>query len=370
MNPLEAEIAAMIAEDGPISLERFMTLAALHPQHGYYRTKLPIGTRGDFITAPEIHQIFGELIGLWAAEVWHALGAPAKLRLIELGPGRGTLMADLLRAARVVPEFRRALDVHLVEASGQLMEAQRRALAAEAIPITWHSDIETLPPGVSILIANEFFDALPVRHYLRGRDGWHERLVGLDEDGKLCFGLAPGAEALLAAEGQEGQILEIGIAAQRLMSRLAEHIATEGGAALIIDYGYMATSTGETLQAVRGHEYAEVLAAPGEVDLSAHVDFAALAKAARAAGAEVHGPVTQGTFLSRLGIVQRAEVLKRKADAAQTAAIDQALARLALPGPTSGPQASMADLFKVLAVTMPGLAPPPGFENDAARIAS
>jgi NADH dehydrogenase [ubiquinone] 1 alpha subcomplex assembly factor 7 len=366
MTPLEREIAEMILAEGPMSLERFMSLAALHAEHGYYRTKLPIGARGDFVTAPEIHQMFGELIGLWAAEVWHALGAPTELHLIELGPGRGTLMADVLRAARVVPEFRRALDVHFVEASEILMREQSRALDAETINVTWHSDIESLPAGPAILLANEFFDALPVRHYMRGQAGWHERLVGLDADGRLCFGLAPGAEALFAGEAQEGQILEIGIVAQRMMSRLADHLVHEGGALLVIDYGYVKKQMGETLQAVRGHVYTDPLHMPGESDLSAHVDFAALANAARAAGADVHGPITQGTFLSRLGIAQRAEALKRKADAAQSAAIDLALARLALPGPA----ASMAELFKALAVTAPGLPVPPGFEADAARVAS
>lgn len=368
--PLGQEIATMIAQEGPISLERFMMLALLHAEHGYYATKVPIGARGDFITAPEIHQMFGELIGLWAVEVWDILGAPEPVRLIELGPGRGTLLADILRATRVVPEFRRALDVHLVEASDMLAQEQRRALAKTDVPITWHQDIEALPSGPAIIIANEFFDVLPVRHYMRGKDGWHERLVGLDGNGGLCFGLAPGAETALTGAAREGQILEIGIVAQRFMSRLAEHVATESGALLVIDYGHVKTQGGETLQAVRGHDYTDPLQAPGETDLSVHVDFAALAKAAKAAGADVHGPITQGLFLARLGIVQRAEALKRKANDAQAAAIDQALARLALPGPVAGPQASMADLFKVLAVTMPGLPTPPGFDNDAARIIS
>lgn len=366
--PLEAEIAAIIAQDGPMSLERYMDLALMHARYGYYKAKLPIGARGDFVTAPEIHQMFGELIGLWAAEVWQMLGAPARVNLIELGPGRGTLMADMLRVARIVPEFRKALGVHLVEASETLQDEQRRTLAGEQI--TWHADIETLPEGPSIIIANEFFDALPVRHYLRGRDGWHERLIGLDTDGKLCFGLAPGAEPAILADAPEGQVLEIGVIAQRVMSRLADHLAHESGAALIIDYGYVTTTGGETLQGVQGHHYADPLRAPGETDLSAHVDFAALAKAAHAAGADVHGPVTQGTFLTRLGIQQRAEALKRKADSAQAAAIDQALARLAMPGPVAGAQASMADLFKVLAVTVPGLPTPPGFETDPARMTS
>jgi SAM-dependent MidA family methyltransferase len=370
MNELERMIARRIRATGPLTVADYMAEALFHPGYGYYLTRDPLGARGDFITAPEIHQMFGELIGLWAAEVWHGLGAPAALRLIELGPGRGTLTADILRAARIVPDFCRALDVHLVEASECLREEQRRRLADEAITPSWHSDIESLPAGPAIIIANEFFDALPVRHYIKTRDGWHERLVGLDGDGKLCFGLAPGTETALIADAQEGQILEIGFAAQRLMSRIAEHVAHEGGAALIIDYGYVGKPMGETLQAVRGHDYADPLQAPGETDLSAHVDFLSLARAAASAGASVHGPVTQGLFLSRLGIAQRAERLKRKANAAQAAAIDQALARLAQPGPTTGPQASMAELFKVLAVTTPGLASPPGFANDAARIAS
>lgn len=360
----------MIAQEGPMSLERFMSLAALHAQHGYYKSKVPIGVRGDFTTAPEIHQMFGELIGLWAAEVWHALGAPSQVHLIELGPGRGTLMADVLRAARIVPEFRRALDVHFVEASETLMDEQRRALSGEDISITWHSDLEALPAGQAVILANEFFDALPVRHYIRGKDGWHERLVGLNERGEFCFGLAPGAEALAGGDVREGAILEIGIVAQRMMSRLADHVASECGALLAIDYGYAEKQMGETLQAVRGHAYTDPLLAPGESDLSVHVDFPALANAARAAGASVYGPVPQGIFLSRLGIAQRAEVLKRNANAAQAAAIDAALARLALPGPVAGPNASMADLFKALAVTAPGLPVPPGFETDAARVTS
>jgi NADH dehydrogenase [ubiquinone] 1 alpha subcomplex assembly factor 7 len=367
MTPLEAEIAARIAENGPISLEEFMTLASLHHRHGYYRTRLPIGARGDFVTAPEVHQMFGELIGLWAAEMWRLLGSPQHINLVELGPGLGTLMSDSLRAARIVPEFRAALSVHLIEASELLAEEQRRALAAHEIDVTWHAGLDDLPYGPAIVIANEFFDALPVRHYIKGREGWHERLIGLDANGRLCFGLAPGAEALLNAEAQEGEILEIGLAGQRAMAKLADHIAHHSGAALVIDYGYVAKRAGETLQGVRGHDYADPLATPGEVDLSAHVDFAALAKAARAAGADVFGPITQGAFLSRLGIAQRAEVLKRKADSTQSAAIDAALARLALPGPLAGAQASMADLFKVLAVTSSGAATPPGFESQSAR---
>ncbi len=189
MNALAQEIAAMIAADGPISLERFMTLALLHPRHGYYRTQLPIGAAGDFITAPEIHQMFGELIGLWAVEVWQQMGEPSPFHLIELGPGRGTLMADLLRAAKVRPAFLHAAQIHLVEASEALMDVQRETLAGA--PITWHRTIEDVPDGPAIIIANEFFDALPIRQYVSTGKGLCERVVGLDAAGELCFGLAP-----------------------------------------------------------------------------------------------------------------------------------------------------------------------------------
>jgi NADH dehydrogenase [ubiquinone] 1 alpha subcomplex assembly factor 7 len=366
MTPLEREIAAAIAADGPISLERFMTLALMHPKHGYYRHRIPIGRSGDFITAPEIHQMFGELIGLWAAEVWEAMGEPSLLRLVELGPGRGTLMADMLRAARVMPPFRAALDIHLVEQSEVLIDCQRQALAASGCAATWHASVEDLPPGPAIIIANEFFDALPVRHYVRTQAGWNERQIGLDRDGRLAFGLAPTPEAALQAAAPAGAILEIGFVAQRSIVRLAEHIVQEGGALLAIDYGYLGKRTGETLQAVKGHAYVDPLMTPGETDLTAHVDFAALARAAAAAGAEVHGPVTQGLWLGRLGIFERAAALKRRATPEQAAAIDLALARLAQPGLTAGHAASMAELFKVLCVTAPGLVPP-GFETPLVK---
>ncbi|HLH12750.1 MAG TPA: SAM-dependent methyltransferase [Methylovirgula sp.] len=370
MTPLGKEIAAMIAEDGPMSVERFMTLAAMHPQYGYYRSHMPIGARGDFITAPEIHQMFGELIGIWAAEVWHAMGEPAPVRLVELGPGRGTLMADLLRAARVAPAFRQALDVNLVEMSEPLIEEQRRTLASVAdIPIVWHESVESLPVGPTIIIANEFFDALPVRHYVRVPSGWCERVVGLDADGALCFGLAAapqsGPAAASDAAPEVGTIVEIGLVAQRLMGRLAGHIAADCGALLVIDYGHARTRPGATLQAVKGHRATDPLREPGEADLTAHVDFAALSRAATAAGASVYGPVPQGTFLARIGLFERATALKRKADPSQVAAIDAAVERLATPG--KGAEVSMAELFKVLAVTSPDLGPPPGFGGPAVQ---
>jgi SAM-dependent MidA family methyltransferase len=337
-----------------------------HPKYGYYRSQRPIGREGDFITAPEIHQMFGELIGLWSAEVWQALGAPEVLRLVELGPGRGTLMSDILRVARVVPRFQAALDVHLVEISDTLAEMQRQKLQSFSSPLTWHRGIDALPAGPTIVIANEFFDALPIRHYVRTTRGWNERLVGLDANGRLAFGLASWTDPLIDAAAPIDALLEISPAAQATVSRLASHILDNRGALLIIDYGYASHRFGETLQAVRRHAYADPLSEPGESDLTAHVDFAALARAAAAAGAQLHGPVAQGLWLARLGIFARAAALKRAANAKQVDEIDAALRRLALPGPSAGAGASMAELFKVLCVASPGVVPP-GFADDLAQ---
>ncbi|MEW6437255.1 MAG: SAM-dependent methyltransferase [Pseudomonadota bacterium] len=359
MNALAQEIAAMIAQDGPMSLERFMTLALQHPRHGYYRARRPIGAAGDFITAPEIHQMFGELIGLWSVELWQQMGEPSPFRLIELGPGRGTLLADFLRAARLRPAFLQAAEIHLVEASETLIEVQRETLAG--VPITWHTSIDSLPDGPSIIIANEFFDALPIRQYVQTEKGLCERSVGLNADGGLSFGLIPTGVSAPAAAPQ-GAIFEVGAAAQAVLRRLAARIAS---ALLVIDYGYIQPGAGDTLQALQNHRPDEPLRAPGEADLTAHVDFAALARAATAEGAMVYGPVSQGKFLARLGIFERATALKRKATPEQAAAIDAALSRLAVPGPQSGPKASMAELFKVMAVLSPDLPAPPGFDTSA-----
>ena len=358
MNALERELRAMIAAEGPIAVERYMQLCLQHPTYGYYTTREAIGRSGDFITAPEVDQMFGELLGLWAAQVWLDTGAPAPLRFVELGPGRGTLMADALRATRVAAGFHAAIHVDLVETSPRLEAAQRVKLDGAAARIAWHRAIEAVPDGPAIIIANEFFDALPVRHYWRGRQGWHERVVGLDADGRLAFGAAREPIEIAAPGAAPGQMLEIGHVGLRVMGQLAARIAGQGGALLVCDYGHAESAFGETLQALRGHAYADPLADPGEADLTAHVDFAALARAAEAAGAVSHGPVAQGLFLQRLGIVARADALRGQADARQAAAIDAALARL------TAPDSSMATLFKVLAVAPRGASVPPGFEGD------
>jgi len=350
MTPLEAEIRRIIETDGPISVADYMRLCLGHPQHGYYVTRDPLGARGDFITAPEVSQMFGELIGAWAAAVWQQMGAPREVSLVEFGPGRGTLMADALRAAKAMPEFADALSVHLVEMSPALREAQQAKLGA----VTWHSQIEDVPEGPCITIANEFVDALPVDQLVKGRDGWHMRMVGVVDD-HLAFVVSPDAlPGRTEIEAPSGAILES--RHDRPVALLARRIAGHGGAALVIDYGHAATGFGDTLQAVRGHRYADPLAGPGESDLTTQVDFAALARTARRAGAQAQGPITQGDFLRRLGIAQRATRLKQNASPQQAADIDSGLARL-----TAADQ--MGALFKVLAIADAKLVALPGFDS-------
>ncbi len=353
---LKDDIREIITDEGPISLERYMALALTHPTKGYYTTRNPFGAGGDFITAPEISQMFGELLGLWAAEIWSQIGSPQRILLVELGPGRGTLMADALRAARAAPGFFEALEIHFVEASDLLAARQREAIAASGKAAAWHASLEDIPAGPAIFLANEFFDALPVRHYLKTAKGWRKRLVGLDPEGELAFGLSEETEPYIKADAPIGSILEICPAAQRLMTRIAARIVAENGAALAIDYGYGRTAFGETLQAVKGHRFVDPLAEPGFADLTTHVDFSALARSAASANALVHGPVEQGAFLRELGIVQRAEALKRHAPPEQAAAVDSALARLVGDG-----EGEMGALFKVLAVTRRSLGEAPGF---------
>ena len=361
MTPLEAELRHIIAADGPISVATFMGLCLGHPVHGYYATRDPFGRAGDFITAPEISQMFGELIGLWAAAVWQAMGAPAQVALLELGPGRGTLMADALRAARVVPAFAATLDVHLVETSPMLQRRQQEILAASSVPIAWHREFASVPSGPLIVIANEFFDALPVHQAVKTERGWHERMVGVGPDGRLAFALHPDPIPGFAAVVPEpvakaGAVYEW--RSRDVVADIASRVARDGGAALVVDYGHSESALGETLQAVGRHGFADPLAAPGEVDLTAHVDFAALARMAQAAGARVHGPVTQGDFLRRIGIEARAAALRAKATPAQATDVDAALARL-----TGGGRDSMGELFKATAFADPEAGALPGFDS-------
>ena len=353
--PLLGELRRLIALDGPISVERYMALCLGHPVHGYYRTRDPLGAAGDFTTAPEISQIFGELLGLWTAEVWHGLGRPGAFRLVELGPGRGTLMADALRALRAAaPDCLAAADLHLVETSPVLRAAQARALPGAAP--TWHEGIDTLPAGPTIALANEFFDALPVRQYQRTERGWCERRIGLGPDDALAFGLSPDPTPEIAAEGAPGAVLTLPAVGLDLARQLAGRLAREGGALLAIDYGDLYGGTADTLQAVVRHRFADLLAAPGEADLTAQVDFAALGRAAAGEGAVVHGPVTQADFLLALGLAQRAERLAARANPAQAAAVRAGADRL-----TDRATRGMGHLFKVMGLAGPNQPALPGF---------
>ncbi|MCJ2021331.1 SAM-dependent methyltransferase [Methylobacterium sp. E-065] len=355
MTPLAAEIAALIRQNGPIGIDRYMALCLGHPVHGYYRTRDPLGAQGDFTTAPEISQMFGELIGAWTAYVHGLMGRPDPLALIELGPGRGTLMADALRTLRAAAPGLRVAP-HLVETSPVLRAVQERTLAGTGAH--WHDGLESLPVGPAIILANEFFDCLPVLQFVRGPAGWHARQVGLDVQGGFTFGLAPEPTPGLDADGPEGALLSVPSAGLAVIRALAQRFRTAGGALLMLDYGHVRPGFGDTLQAMTRHGFTDPLAAPGEADLTHHVDFAALSKAAVSAGARAHGPVDQGEFLLSLGLRQRAERLKARATASQAAQIDAAVARLTDPGRTG-----MGSLFKVLAVSGPDLGPLPGFPD-------
>ncbi|MGV6876581.1 class I SAM-dependent methyltransferase [Pseudochelatococcus sp. B33] len=355
--PLALELKAAIAAGGPITVEHYMALCLGHPRHGYYMTRDPLGLSGDFITAPEISQMFGELIGLWAAEVWRAMGEPAGVRLVELGPGRGTLAKDLLRAAKALPGFHAAIGLDLVETSPVLRKLQAETLADSGFTPQWHDAFAEVPEGPAIVLANEFFDCLPVRQYVRMGDGWHERLVGLDAYEKLAFGLAPEPEPALTRGAPDGVLMEFPASHLIAVRQIAERVTRHGGALLAIDYGHLRTGYGETLQAVKNHAFVGVLDAPGESDVTVHVDFAALAQGALMAGAAVHGPVFQADFLTRLGIRERAQALKAQAPS-HAAAIDAALARL-----TDSDSRGMGRLFKAIVVAHPALPLLPGFDS-------
>ncbi|MDP6706949.1 MAG: SAM-dependent methyltransferase [Alphaproteobacteria bacterium] len=357
MSSLAGHLKRLIAANGPIPVSRYMAEALGHPEHGYYARRDPLGADGDFTTAPEISQMFGELIGLWCVEFWQRLGRPASLGLVELGPGRGTLMADALRAARLEPAFLDAVSVHLVETSPALEALQRERL--EGLGACWHRSLETVPEGCLLALANEFFDALPVRQFERGEQGWHERLVANGGEA-LGFVLSPTclAESLLPeafAGATVGSVVEVAPSRAATMAALAGRIAAHGGAALVIDYGHADSAPGDTLQAVKQHAFHDVLSGPGEADLTAHVDFQALAEAARAAGAEAHGPVPQGDFLTALGIDLRAARLAA-ARPERAAEIERARSRLVAVD-------EMGRLFKALAVTAEGFGPPAGFRS-------
>jgi NADH dehydrogenase [ubiquinone] 1 alpha subcomplex assembly factor 7 len=347
--------------EGPLTIAGYMAMALHDPEGGYYATRDPIGAAGDFTTAPEISQIFGELIGLWCAELWQRIGRPDPVILAELGPGRGVLMSDVVRAADTVPQFRRALRIHLVDASPVLRAEQKRRLG-DARPI-WLDRIEDLPDGEMLLIANEFLDALPIRQLVRTGSGWSERMVTLGPEGELAFVDGPESPALSLLvpdslrAGQPVTVVEICPTALALAGALGARLSRQQGAALFIDYGHFPSVPGATLRAVSRHRPTSALAAPGRVDLSADVDFAAFAEAARRGGADTYGPVTQGRFLTALGAGLRLASLSVRATPSQRRALESGFRRLVDCG-------EMGDRFKVMALVSPELAPPPGFDVE------
>lgn len=342
-------LRAEILETGPLTVAQYMHRCLHDPRDGYYATRPALGEAGDFITAPLVSQMFGELIGLWAAEVWMQMGLP-KVRLVEVGPGDGALMSDILRAAKVAPGFLDAAEVWLVETSQPLKAAQRERLGE----LSWAADLSQIPAGAPlILIANELLDCLPARQFVRTGSGWAERMVGVDESG-LSFGFtAVPAPAADLPDGPPGEVLEISPAQAAFGQAVGERIANDGGAALLIDYGRAEPGFGDTLQALKSHQKVDPLACPGEADLTVHADFPTVLAAARKTGART-AVTTQGEFLRRLGIEQRAAALAAsRPDRAET--LQRQLDRLVAAD-------QMGDLFKVGCVYADGLVPP-GFEE-------
>ena len=352
MTPLGRLIAARIAATGPISLAEFMADCLMHPQHGYYAAREPFGTAGDFTTAPEISQMFGELIGLALAQTWLDQGALPRFTLAELGPGRGTLMADVLRATAGVPGFHDAANLHLVETSPRLRDVQAKSLPGAV----WHDTVATLPDAPLYLIANELFDALPIRQFIRDGTGWRERMIGLDGQA-LVWGLSEarvfGPLAQRLTDTKNGDLVEICPSLPAIIAEIGTRIGEYGGAALIIDYGDW-RSQGDTLQAVQAHATADPLAKPGLADLTAHVDFEAIARACAPAR---HTRLTpQGVFLERLGLATRAARLAQRLDGSALDSHLAAFRRLTDP-------AEMGHLFKVMGLLPPHAPPLPGLET-------
>ena len=356
MSALTPIIRDKIAATGPISIAEYMALALGHPEHGYYITRDPFGTRGDFITSPEISQIFGEMLGLWCAQMWAQMGG-GPISIAELGPGRGTLMADMLRATKSAVGFHESITIHMVETSPVLANAQYMKLRDLHPRIEWIDSMDELPKNKTLFVANEFFDALPIKQYVMTEEGMRERRVSWNDTlSAFEFVLAePGLS--LAKSGKaipSGTVMEHSPASRSVMRGLATHVKQFGGAGLIIDYGYLGEAHHDTLQALKSHLFHPVLADPGEADITAHVDFTSLMDIARDAGNLVAPLVNQGEFLIRMGAQLRLEMLLRHANAEQRSNLITGLERLVSPQ-------AMGELFKVMAFTHDARLELPGF---------
>jgi len=362
MTTLKQRIERLIAANGPVSVAEYMALCLFDPEDGYYTNREPFGVAGDFTTAPEISQMFGELVAVWLHTAWQAIGRPLPVTLAEIGPGRGTLMKDILRTlAKLDPALVTQASFAMIETSPRLAEIQKKTLAGHQARIDWHQSIETLPDNPLVIVGNELFDAIPIRQFVRANGKWRERMVGLNDAGELHFlaGAASLDPALLprnAATAMDGAIVELAPARTALMDEIAGRIAARGGAGLFIDYGHLEPGIGDTLQALRKHSYQDVLAEPGQADVTSHVDFAALAAIARARGLGAH-LMTQGHFLLKMGLLERAGRLGAGLDAAGQEKIRGQAERLASPS-------AMGELFKILAILPSGTAVPPFSDAD------
>lgn len=357
---LEVFLKQRIAAEGTLSVAQFMQEALSHPEYGYYQRQDPFGTQGDFITAPEISQVFGELLGIWCAVAWEGMGAPSAVALVELGPGRGTLMNDLLRGTKHIPHFHDALEVHLVETSPHLTTLQQQSLQKfHPMRFYWHQDITSLPQKPLFLVANELLDALPIHQYVKTNEGWREQGVGLHaETGAFLFEkMLPPKGVVLPKDMLEGAVVERCPAAVELVAAVSRHIASYGGAALFIDYGYEENGFKGTLQAVKSHRYHPVLEEVGNADLTAHVDFSALKQAAAKEKVAVYGTVPQSHLLEALGIEMRTKMLLQQMPREDWPLFLKGIERLVHPQ-------AMGELFKVMAITAKEMPVPVGFEKE------
>lgn len=360
----EEYLKTIISAQGPLTFAQYMSIALSDSRHGYYTTKQPFGKKGDFITAPEISQMFGELIGIWAASLWQASGTKEEVAIVELGPGRGTLMHDFLSGTKNVLGFHNKISIHLIEISPKLKDIQKEALRpfSDKIKVQWHNTFDEIPAKPAIIVANEFFDALPVHQFINTENGWRENMVGINAEGDLDIILSPSETtscALIPKKRRNspiGAIIETCPAAIAITRDIAEHINKNGGAALFIDYGYDEPIIESTLQSVKNHKFHDLLKAPGSADITAHVDFLLLKQVAEECMATAYGPIEQGSFLHAVGINIRADMLKNKADEKHKKDIDSALERL-----TDSSQ--MGELFKCIALTHPQWPMPEGFKN-------
>ena len=357
------QLIKQIEVNGPINIADYMSECLCHPRYGYYMTRDPFGVNGDFTTSPEISQTFGEMIGLWVAVCWQQLGMPAPFHLIELGPGRGTLMSDILRATRAIKGFHDALHIHLVELSPVLKDKQKNSLSTWAGPLSWHSQISDVPQGPFIVIANEFFDALPIRQFEKTEEGWAERFIDINKDAtELRFVLKKDEAAraympqrLKNTTAKHGDIFEFSAVSHAIAYTLAQRLQQDKGYVLALDYGHIESGFGDTLQALRNHQFDDVLAHPADADLTAHVDFEMLHNSFKEGGACVYQVTTQSNFLENLGITQRFQQLFAKADNKQQTELLSAHRRLCAPD-------EMGALFKVLCASHHGAISPPAFE--------